>query len=1067
MFKKSLPALLLIASLSLPVVSFAQTATSTSDLQLLIQQLQDQVRQLKAQIVQLNSEVEAVKTELKFTKALQRGATGDEVKELQEFLKKFPDIYPEGLVTGYFGPRTEEAVKKFQEKQGIEAIGVIGPKTLNKLNELVTEGAGESGVVPPGLLTAPGLQGRLATTTPAVATTSQEFLCAKSAARCATQKECTASGFYWYTVSCHSNPPPAYSCPASYNYCVSSAECSAHGWYWCRNSCYGSADACLGQTYTPPAQPPSIASTTVSTPPPAPTTPPATTPAVPTVSVSGQATPAWVRLIGTSAVETGGAAIAVDGSNNVYTVGDTWGTLDGSNIGLDDAFIAKYDSSGNKLWVRQVGSIYGDVFKAVAIDASNNSYAVGLTYKSVDGQVHFGNTDALIVKYDSSGTKLWTRQFGASLNDQLYGAVTDFSGNVYAAGLTDTSLDGQTSAGLMDALLVKYDSNGNKLWTRLLGTSDYDRADGSIGMDGSGNVYMAGWTRKTLSGQTSAGQDDAFIAKYDTDGNRLWVRQWGGASNDDAFALTVSGNNVYAVGQTNSSLDGQTSQGGYDAFVTKYDTNGNKVWTRQFGSSASDAAEGVAADAAGNVYVGGHTDGSFGGQTNAGGTDAFVVEYDSNGNNVWTKLLGSSANDAADSSSGGVAVDRVGNVYISGSTWGSLGGQINAGGGGDVFIAKYTQDQTVTPTPAPAPTPTTPPISTTPPPSTSTTTTTTDTTPPTVSISEWSPSISYSIITSFSITSSDNVGVVGIQVKKNGVSFGSEIVATSTASLPSPYEIPWDTINEANGTYTFSAVVRDAAGNTTTGYATTITKGSTTTTTTTATTTTTTTDTTPPVISNVQPTNITAVSANINWTTDKTSDSQVEYGLTTSYGALTTLDTFLSTTHSVHLTGLTVGATYHYRVKSKDTNGYYATMTDFTFTTATDTTAPVISNIQATNITQTSATITWTTDELSGSRVYYSINSNVSISSVLYSVTDGFVTNHSVALNGLVAGTTYYYIASSWDASGNYRDSSSQSFITATTATTTSSGTQSSKSNLAALLSALLEALQKLQELLK
>ncbi|MEK7246025.1 MAG: peptidoglycan-binding protein, partial [Pseudomonadota bacterium] len=92
----------------------------------------------------------------------------DEVEELQKFLKQFPDIYPEGLVTGFFGPRTEEAVKRLQERAGIEAEGIVGPKTRAKLNELVTGGAGESGVIPPGLLTAPGLQREGATGTPAV-----------------------------------------------------------------------------------------------------------------------------------------------------------------------------------------------------------------------------------------------------------------------------------------------------------------------------------------------------------------------------------------------------------------------------------------------------------------------------------------------------------------------------------------------------------------------------------------------------------------------------------------------------------------------------------------------------------------------------------------------------------------------------------------------------------------------------------------------------------------------------------------------------------------------------------
>jgi len=115
---------------------FAQTALALqndiSALQDKISALQDQVAKLQTQL----EEIQKTKSNI-FIKTLQRGTRGDEVKELQEFLKQFLDIYPEGLVTGYFGPLTEAAVKRFQEKQGIETIGIVGPKTRTKINELV------------------------------------------------------------------------------------------------------------------------------------------------------------------------------------------------------------------------------------------------------------------------------------------------------------------------------------------------------------------------------------------------------------------------------------------------------------------------------------------------------------------------------------------------------------------------------------------------------------------------------------------------------------------------------------------------------------------------------------------------------------------------------------------------------------------------------------------------------------------------------------------------------------------------------------------------------------------
>ena len=189
-FRMILFAVLLVGALLwFPSLVYAQTAgTSLLDAQILIQQLQEQIRNLQKQVVELRSQIEtsnkevvttkeevkiareeirAVREELRLTRPLSRGSSGDEVRRLQEYLSQFPDIYPEGLVTGFYGSLTEAAVRKLQEKHGIEQLGIVGPKTLAKLNELITEGAEESGVIPPGLLHAPGIEQRLgATTTP-------------------------------------------------------------------------------------------------------------------------------------------------------------------------------------------------------------------------------------------------------------------------------------------------------------------------------------------------------------------------------------------------------------------------------------------------------------------------------------------------------------------------------------------------------------------------------------------------------------------------------------------------------------------------------------------------------------------------------------------------------------------------------------------------------------------------------------------------------------------------------------------------------------------------------------
>jgi hypothetical protein len=189
-------------------------------------------------------------------------------------------------------------------------------------------------------------------------------------------------------------------------------------------------------------------------------------------------------------------------------------------------------------------------------------------------------------------------------------------------------------------------------------------------------------------------------------------------------------------------------------------------------------------------------------------------------------------------------------------------------------------------------------------------------------------------------------------------------------------------------------------------------------------------DTTPPVISNVQSSGITHNSAVINWTTNEPATSRVNYGLTTSYGFSTTLDTSLVINHSQNLTGLSSSTLYHYRVRSRDQAGNEQISSDYTFTTlaSPDTTPPVISNVQASQITHYSAVIGWTTNESATSRVEYGLTASYGSSTALDT---NLVTNHSQDLTGLVSDTLYHYRVRSIDQAGNERISSDYTFTTA------------------------------------
>lgn len=194
-----------------------------------------------------------------------------------------------------------------------------------------------------------------------------------------------------------------------------------------------------------------------------------------------------------------------------------------------------------------------------------------------------------------------------------------------------------------------------------------------------------------------------------------------------------------------------------------------------------------------------------------------------------------------------------------------------------------------------------------------------------------------------------------------------------------------------------------------------------------------------PVISAVTASSIAASSAAITWTTNETSTSQVEYGLTTAYGSTTTLDASLVQSHGVPLTGLLASTTYHYRVLSRDPTGNLATGADKTFVTTAlaDTTEPVISAVSAGSLTTTSAVVTWTTNEASDSQVAYGLTTAYGSTTTL---APSLVRSHSVLISGLTATTVYHYHVLSADAASN---SASGVDLTFTTPTTDGGGTAS------------------------
>lgn len=182
----------------------------------------------------------------------------------------------------------------------------------------------------------------------------------------------------------------------------------------------------------------------------------------------------------------------------------------------------------------------------------------------------------------------WGVQFGTSGADFPLEVESDVSGNVYVVGQTDGSFDGQ-NAGKRDGFLAKFNASGSREWVRHLGSASYDAVSG-VTVWGENAVFVCGTTDGTLGAQKfgGLGDNDVFVARYDSQGNRIWLIQLGTNKIDIANRIAADPEgNCYVTGKT-SGVFGSGNEGGEDVFVFKMDGEGNMKWITQFGSKQNE-----------------------------------------------------------------------------------------------------------------------------------------------------------------------------------------------------------------------------------------------------------------------------------------------------------------------------------------------------------------------------------------------------------------------------------------------------------------------------------------------
>jgi len=375
-----------------------------------------------------------------------------------------------------------------------------------------------------------------------------------------------------------------------------------------------------------------------------------------------------------------------------------------------------------RVWGTYYGGTLSDVSFGLDSDNNGNIVISGESYSTNNiSSGGFQNTygggsgDAFVCKFLPNGNRIWATYFGGSGNDRAYSISINPQNCYIVSGITSsannisTGIHQTTLGGLVDGFLLKLNSSGIRDWSTYLGGNGADYTWGNT-CDSGNNIYVTGWTTSldsiALNGfqnVNSGGSYDAFLMKFNDSGNQIWGTYYGGSNVDQGFNLKVDQNqNVYLCGNTNSSnlisSFGHQNNigGGYDAFIVKLNSNGNRLWATYYGGSGGDSGFGISTDINNNVYLSGSTDSpnniSSSGYQNslAGSSDGYFVKFTPLGIRIYGSYLG----DTGQESDNRIEIDADGDIYLSGQTNSSNGialngFQNNIGGGYDAFIVKF------------------------------------------------------------------------------------------------------------------------------------------------------------------------------------------------------------------------------------------------------------------------------------------------------------------------------------------------------------------------------------------
>ncbi len=442
-----------------------------------------------------------------------------------------------------------------------------------------------------------------------------------------------------------------------------------------------------------------------------------------------------------------GRKVATDVDGNVYITGVFTGTVDfdpgaGTNNitseGGQDGYVVKLNSVGDFEYVYTFGGPDNDLPIDIAVDVDGTVYLVGVFRGTCDfwpsyvfgaNRTSAGKEDLFLVKLDPTGLFQWVMEAGGGENDGAHDVAINTNGDVFITGgfeglLIDFDPFGyssfKTSFGSEDAFVAKYNSNGFLQWFRSFGHDSYDDLGTGITIDSLDGVYVCGHFEGDMDflpfdpGGFVANPNgrDGYLLKYDNYGALQWHRHFDGALEVVPRAVNASAENeVYVTGYFQGGLvnfDGYNlnSAGSSDIFLAKYGSNGARLWTQRYGGTRTDIGEDVVVARCGNIYVCGSVEGTVDFDPGAGVANVvapissgffqqygyFTASFSENGATRWA---GGGGNASGTARANGIALDDCDNVILTGSMNAATPLNLNStasntpNGSGDAFVSKH------------------------------------------------------------------------------------------------------------------------------------------------------------------------------------------------------------------------------------------------------------------------------------------------------------------------------------------------------------------------------------------